>query len=97
MSRMKGLLGRTALGEGEALVITQCNSIHMFFMRFAIDVIFVDRAWTIVGLVRNIRPFAVSPIFWKAAAAIELPSGIIDCQGIQLGHEVFLDKNGKRE
>ena len=87
---MKGLLGREALLEGEALVITRCNSIHMFFMRFSIDVVFVDVKWQVVGLVRGIRPFALSPIFWKAVAAIELPAGSIDRQGLALGQHLQL-------
>jgi len=89
-SRMKGLLGKTGLSDGEGLVITQCNSIHMFFMQFAIDVIFVDRSLNVVGLVRNIPPFSLSPIFWKAVSCIELPSGVIDRQGIRPGHQLAL-------
>ncbi|MBF0594078.1 MAG: DUF192 domain-containing protein [Candidatus Omnitrophica bacterium] len=91
-SRMKGLLGRQGLGQGEALVITQCNSIHMFFMRFAIDAVFVDRSWQVVGLVRGIKPFGLSPVFWKASAVIELTPGSIDRCGLQPGTHIFLDK-----
>lgn len=91
-SRMKGLLGRKALQQGEALVITQCNSIHMFFMRFAIDVVFVDAKWNVVGLVRGIRPFGLSPVFWKAKTAIELEAGSIDKSGIELGQHLLLEK-----
>ena len=76
-SRMKGLLGKTSLDVDEALVITKCNSIHMFFMRFAIDVIFLDKKNQVVGLVKNIRPFQMSRIFWKATTAVELPAGSI--------------------
>lgn len=89
-SRMKGLLGRKGLADGEALVITRCNSIHMFFMRFAIDVVFVDQSWLVVGLVRVIRPFGLSPVFWKATTAIELPAGTIDRIGIDLGQQLSM-------
>src|SRR3989338_6279649 len=41
LSLLKGLLGRDSINPGEALIITQCRSIHMFFMKFGIDVIFV--------------------------------------------------------
>ncbi len=84
------MLGRAALHDGEALVITQCYSIHMFFMRFAIDVVFVDREWCVVGLVRAIKPFAVSPVFWRSATAIELPAGTIDLAGIELAQNLSL-------
>jgi len=76
-TRVKGLLGRSGLNRGEALIIKPCNSIHMFFMRFAIDAIFVDRNNQVVGLVKRLRPFRLSPIFWKAYFVIELPAGTI--------------------
>ena len=73
LSRCKGLLGKNALEEGNALIIRPCNSIHMFFMRFSIDVAFLDRQNKVVGLVKNIRPFHISPIYLNACQAIELP------------------------
>jgi uncharacterized membrane protein (UPF0127 family) len=77
LSRMKGLLGKPPLKEDEALIITRCRSIHMFFMRYAIDVIFVGRENHVVGLVENIGPFRLSPVFWKAELAVELMAGTI--------------------
>ena len=77
LSRMVGLLGRDNLPVGEALVITRCRSIHMFFMRFAIDVLFVDKSDRVVGLVENIQPFRLSPIFLSSSRAVELPAGTI--------------------
>lgn len=76
--RMQGLLGRESLPEGEALIITRCQSIHMFFMKFAIDVVFINKDNKVIGLCKKIQPFALSPIFFFAQAAIELPSGTID-------------------
>jgi len=76
-SRLKGLLGRKEMGSREALIITQCRSIHMFFMRFAIDVVFIDKTRRVIGTVENIQPFKMSPYFFRAVAAIELPVGRI--------------------
>ena len=76
-SRMVGLLGKKNLPAVEALVITRCRSIHMFFMCFAIDVIFVDKSDRVVGLVENIQPFRLSPIFLSSSRAVELPAGTI--------------------
>lgn len=85
LSRMVGLLAHSDLPSGEALVITRCNSIHMLFMRFAIDVIFVDKAHNVVGLVRDIKPFRLSRIYSRAFYAVECPVGVIDqtrtCEG----------------
>ena len=88
VERMVGLLGRTTLLPGEALVITRCQQIHMFFMRFAIDVIFVDRNDKVVGLVERIRPFTMSRIFWQANRAIELPTGRISQTHTALGDQL---------
>ena len=88
--RMKGLLGVEQFPQGQALVITHCQSIHMFFMRFPIDVIFCDRQNKVVGLCQEINPFCLSPIFFKASYAIELPSGTIALSKTQPGDQIQL-------
>ena len=88
LSRMVGLLNRTSLPNEEALVISHCNSIHMFFMKFPIDVIFVDKDKTAVGLARNIKPFQLSPIFFKAYYAVELAQGVIDQTKTAVGDRI---------
>ena len=87
-SRLVGLLDRKEIVPGEALVITHCQQVHMFFMKFAIDVIFIDRAEVVVGLVENIKPFSMSPIFLKAHRAIELPAGTISHSRTSLGDSI---------
>ena len=88
LSRVIGLLNRGSLSAGEGLVITQCRSIHMFFMKFSIDVIFVDRKNAVIGLVKRIQPFCMSPYFWRASCAIELPAGAIDATQTVIGDTV---------
>ena len=88
LKRMQGLLGRTSLSAGEALIIAPCRSIHMLFMKFAIDVIFIDDKNKVAGLIRRIKPFAFSPIFWKSACAIELPAGTIERTKTQIGDSI---------
>jgi uncharacterized protein len=87
-ARMKGLLGAKDFSPGEALIITHCQSIHMFFMKFPIDVIFCDRQDRVVGLCLDIKPFCLSPIFFKASYAIELPSGTITASQTQIGDQI---------
>ncbi|MDZ4241213.1 MAG: DUF192 domain-containing protein, partial [Candidatus Omnitrophota bacterium] len=91
-SRLKGLLGRSEIGSREALVITQCRSIHMFFMKFAIDVIFADRHDRAVGLVSRIKPFCMSPYFFRASYAVELPEGAIASSRTQKGDQLVFVK-----
>ena len=88
--RMKGLLGRTDFPKNEALIITRCQSIHMFFMKFAIDVLFCDKQNKVVGICENIKPFQLSPIFFKASYAIELPAGTIASSKTKLGDQIKL-------
>ena len=84
-TRMRGLLGRTAFSQGQALVITHCNSIHMFFMKFPIDAIFLDHSNRVVGEVKHIQPFQMSPVFWTSERVVELPAGTLDRTATSLG------------
>jgi uncharacterized protein len=88
LSRLVGLLNRSGLPQEEALVITRCQQIHMFFMRFAIDAVFVDRAGLVVGLTEKIQPWQLSAIFWKADRVIELPPGVIAQSQTVLGDRI---------
>ena len=87
--RCIGLLGRPSLSKSNALILKPCRSIHMFFMRFAIDVVFVDKNDRVVGLVEEIKPFRMSAYFSKASYAIELPAGTIARTRTQLGDQIF--------
>jgi uncharacterized membrane protein (UPF0127 family) len=90
LTRLRGLLGRKGLKEGEALVIRPSNSIHMFFMRFAIDALFVDRYNKVVGVCNKMQPWSVSPVFWKSFYVVELAAGVIDAIGTGAGDEIEL-------
>ena len=89
---MVGLLNRSSLLEDEALIITRCQSIHMFFMRFAIDAIFVDQNNYVVGLVKSIKPFRLSRIFFGARYVIETPVGIIVQTETSLGDKIKIEE-----
>lgn len=72
--RMKGLLGRESLEQGHCLWIRPCKGVHTFFMRFAIDVIFLDRQQRVVELACNLAPNRMTPVYGKAASVLELPA-----------------------
>ena len=90
--RGMGLMGRTSLPEGYALIIYPEWSIHTFFMRLPIDVLFVGPNNQVVGLRAAMppnRPFAgVAP--WRGRYVIELPSGVIGATGTAVGDELVL-------
>jgi uncharacterized membrane protein (UPF0127 family) len=78
--RLKGLIGRSRLEPGEGLQISPCNSIHTFFMRFAVDVIFLDGAGRVLRAWPGIRPWRA--IFCLGAKSVlELPAGTINRTG----------------
>lgn len=88
LPRMTGLLNKKSLRVDEALIITKCQSIHMFFMRFSIDVIFVDKNNCVVGLVERIKPFRLSPIFPRSNYAIEVSEGTIVQTKTSIGDKI---------
>lgn len=88
-SRLIGLLGRSTLRAGEALVLEPCTSVHTAFMRFAIDVVYVDRSRRVVKAVCGLRPFRVSGSLGGARSVIELPRGTIESTGTAPGDELL--------
>ena len=75
VERAKGLIGRRGLASGTGMLITKCNCIHTFFMRFAIDATFLDKSGKVVKVVRGIRPWR--PWVWggwRAASVLETAS-----------------------
>lgn len=80
-ARTRGLLGRSSLEPGEGLWIEPCRSIHMFFMRFAIDAVFTDRERNVVRVVHALRPWRIASGGRSARAVLELPPGAIEESG----------------
>ena len=76
-ARRRGLIGRREMGRGEALVFPRCRQVHSFGMLFAVDVLFIDRHGTVVKACHDLPPRSVSPVAWRARAAIELPAGTL--------------------
>jgi uncharacterized membrane protein (UPF0127 family) len=71
---MQGLLGRSGLERGEGLLLEPAGSIHTFFMRFPIDVVYLDGESRVVKVVRELRPWRASACR-GAHAALELAAG----------------------
>lgn len=88
-SRLRGLLGRSSLGPGAALVIERCGAVHTVGMRFALDVVFLDRAWRVVRVARNVRPGRLMVWGgWRAARTVESEAGCLDVAGLRPGDEL---------
>jgi hypothetical protein len=90
LSRSKGLLGRKSLNPAEGLLLKPCNSIHMFFMRFAIDVVFLSPEHVVLKAIQEIKPWRLSPLVRGAQEALELPVGTIVSAQIEPGDFLLL-------
>ena len=90
LKRMVGLLSRKQFEQGQALIIKPCNSIHTFFMHFAIDVIFVDSRNRITKIIRSMQPFRLSGIYLNALFSIELPAGTLKKTSTQTGDYIAI-------
>jgi uncharacterized membrane protein (UPF0127 family) len=88
--RMRGLLGRDGLEPGEGMLIDHAGSVHMFFMRFPIDVVFLDRDRKVVGVRHGVRPWRVAGAR-RAVAALELPAGTAAEAGVEEGDVLVLE------
>ncbi len=76
--RTKGLIGRSKLDSGEGLLIKNCRAIHTCFMRFSIDVIFMDKNYCVVKTISQLKPFRLAFGGKSARHTLELPSGAIN-------------------
>ena len=88
-TRRQGLLGRSGLAAGDALILAPCSSIHTVFMRFPIDVLFLDRAGTVLKAASDVQPWRVR-MAWRAFAVVELPAGALAASGTQAGDAIEL-------
>ena len=95
--RFRGLMGRRALAAGEGLYLPGTNSIHMLFMRFPIDCIFLgaprsDGAQPIVAVRSCLRPWT-SVVWWirGARGAVEVPAGAAEQARLRVGDDIKLE------
>jgi uncharacterized protein len=84
LARMRGLLGRSDLARTEGVLLRPAGSIHTYFMRFAIDVVFLDRELRVVKVAEHVRPW--NAVRRKGAKAVlELRSGEITRRRVRVG------------
>ena len=88
-TRLRGLLGRKHLPPGEGMLLRPAGSVHTAFMRFAIDVVFLDKSLRVLKVEADVRP-------WRAVgcrgakAVIERPSGECARRNVRAGDELAL-------
>ncbi len=84
-TRSIGLISKKSLSDSEALIIKPCCSIHTFFMRFKIDVLFVNKQNQIVSLYENVKPWRILPIHLGSFYVVELAAESISNKNIEKG------------
>ncbi len=92
--RNKGLLGRTGLGPGEGLWIVPCEAVHTFAMKFALDLIYLDRQKRVVKVRSNVRPSRISGSL-RAHSVIELAVGVIQASATKKGDQIEIEDVGQ--
>lgn len=70
-ARFRGLMGRPSIPKNSGLMIKPCNSVHCFFMKFPIDVIFLDKEDRVVHIAGNMKPRSISPVIKRAKYVVE--------------------------
>jgi uncharacterized membrane protein (UPF0127 family) len=86
-ARLVGLLGRRAMAPDEALLLAPCNNIHTFFMRFAIDVVFIDKHGAVLAIVPALAPWRIAAAR-RAHACLELAAGGARRFGLEVGQSM---------
>jgi len=90
--RLRGLLAYPPLDDNQAMLITPCSSVHMFGMRHALDIAYLNKTGEVIKIVSSLRPMAVSMCF-GAAATLEMPVNSISKHNIQKGDVLTWENN----
>jgi hypothetical protein len=90
--RRTGLLKHERLEPGEGLWIDPCESVHTFFMKFPIDLVYLDKHHRVRKVRSAVRPWRLSACL-LAQSVLELPAGTVKQSGTQVGDELVIDKS----
>ena len=89
-TRLAGLMLQKKLPQGTGLLLAPCNSVHMCFMRFAIDVIYIDKEYKILKVVKNLKPWVGLSMCNNAWATLEMAAGEAERCGLKVGESFII-------
>ena len=92
LRRFRGLMLRRALPADGGLLLAPCASIHMCFMRFAIDAVYLDKNGRILKITRHLRPWLGLSACWRAHSVLEMTAGQADALGLQPGQSFTIQE-----
>jgi hypothetical protein len=90
VKRLKGLMFSENLPAGHGLLIRPCQSIHTFFMKYSIDVLYISKDLEIVSMDEMLMPAKVGKLQKKAHSVLELPAGTIRNTETKIGNYVTI-------
>ena len=93
LTRLKGLMFRKTLPSATGLLLSPCNSVHMCFMRFAIDVVYLDKEYRLTKVVKNLKPWIGFSMCRKAWAALEINAGAAEQYGLEVGKKLIRERD----
>jgi uncharacterized membrane protein (UPF0127 family) len=93
--RLKGLMFTKSLPTGFCLHIRPCRSVHTFFMRYTIDILYLDAKNNIIGAEANLKPGKLGASYPNSVSVIELPEGTIQQKDIRIGQAVRFEPKTK--
>lgn len=86
-NRMKGLLHRDGFTTTNGLIITPCNYVHTFGMKFAIDIVFIDKNYRVIGFRTNVKKNKIAGSI-NSKHTLELPAGKLQSLNIEMGDRI---------
>lgn len=84
LERLRGLIGKKSLEQGEALVIKPCSSVHSFHMKFLFDVAFIDKNNKAIHIIHSMRP-------WKTSTVVKNSEFVIETSGDYFKNKLKVD------
>lgn len=85
--RMLGLMFSDEIPGGDALWIKPCNSIHTFFMKYPIDILFLDQNLNVVKKMEGLRPWRMTGIYFRSSSVVEMRGGALKGK-VSVGEQV---------
>lgn len=92
-SKLTGLIFKKNLKIGQGFLIENCSSIHTFWLRFPIDVLFLDKNNKILHVITNLKPFRITPFIKGSVKVLEIKAGEIKRLGLKPGNFLNVDYN----
>jgi len=96
LKRFKGLMLAKPIDNNEALLITKTNSIHMFFMKYELDIVFLDKNNVIIDIIISMKKRRISKIYKKCKSVVELKSRKLVGFDLKVGDKlIFIEKTNE--